>query len=265
MDESIKFPEKIDKVKSPKKLRSRTPRADIFTHPSSPIAIRLDPKPNESLVPKAPLLDSLLTNVFLLFGQYHWFHRAYQTAREILAEAKKMYLMLNKPVGVAHCDYWMSRAYYGDKNYAAKTRRTAEAAFLVYQQLGYRDKAGETLNHLCCIFERTRCYNEAVRRGLQGICIYHDIGGPGGITQGLQGLGDVYFQMGRYDEAVSVYKQAIQTKFHPILVAFDAQVGEAQCLHGIAEVYRHQLRFEDAECMDRECEKMGINIMEYET
>lgn len=202
--------------------------------------------------------EGLNADALLCVGEYQWFIQARAEARESLVQAQQIYRKLNKPMGVAHCDYWISRTYYGEGNYD-EARKAAESAFVEYERLDHRDSAAETLVHLCRILKDIKCYDEAVRRTLRGIRLYQDIGGPSGIAQGLGVLGEIYTEMGRYEEARSAFEESIET-FRPILGAFIAQYGTALCLHGIAQTYRYQSRSEDAERIEVEFKKLGIDI-----
>ncbi|KAF9466844.1 hypothetical protein BDZ94DRAFT_1305721 [Collybia nuda] len=202
--------------------------------------------------------EALAADALFRVGQYKWFIQERGDSREKLLEAQQIYFRLNKPMGVAHCNYWISRAYYGEKN-LAEARRAAETAFVEYERLDHRDSAAETLIHLCRILEGIGCYDEAVRRALQGVHMYQDIGGPSGIAQGLEVLGKIYVKTGRYDEALSAYEQSIET-FRPILGTFIARYGTALCLYGLEQAYRCQSRFEEADRINVLFKGMGIDV-----
>lgn len=204
--------------------------------------------------------ETLIADVLLCVARYNWFIRMHTEARESLAQAQRIYLRLNHWMGIAHCNYWISRTHYSEGNYN-EARGPAEAAALEYERLDHRDSAAEALIHLGRILKCTGWYDEASHQVRKGLCIYQSIGAPGGIAQGWEVLGQIYTKMEQYDDAHSAYKMSLETFRSIAGRTWTWQYGIALCLYGIAEIYRYQKRFEDEERMKGEYEEIGIDVV----
>ncbi|KAF9460995.1 hypothetical protein BDZ94DRAFT_1323628 [Collybia nuda] len=206
--------------------------------------------------------ELLIADARLLVGQYLTYLQIYEEAMQNLTEAQSIYLRLNKPMGAAHCICWMSWTYYHQEEYI-KARRAVEMAIGEYERLDHREGASDAFRLLSRILKEIGSYDEAIVGILQSIRVCENIGAPLGIAQGLEVLGKLYSTLERHDEALSVYKHALEI-LRPVSGSHAPRISLAQCLHDISYTYRDLSRFEDAERLYAEYEEMGIDVTQYQ-
>jgi tetratricopeptide (TPR) repeat protein len=88
---------------------------------------------------------------------------------------------------------------------------TFQAALVCYQNRPTDNRAEESvvLNHIGAVYDRLGRYNEALESYQQALSQAGDVGNRPGQSTILNNIGAVYDRLERYNEALDVYQQAL--------------------------------------------------------
>ena len=84
-------------------------------------------------------------------------------------------------------------------------------------------------------------YEDALKYHQEALTIHKDIGNPLGLAFDLGNLGSVYFNQGKYEDALKYYKDALTIHNN-----IGNPLGQANALNNIGNVYFNQGKYEDA-------------------